>query len=197
MLLTQNSLIERCKDTTDTVSWQELHDCYEPFLRRFTALLGVPPSDIDDAVQEIFMRLSKALDQSAYDRRRGRFRTWLRRVARNVVFDLRRKRKDILLQVNPSDLIQDIRSHAGEKEFQTAHRKRVLEYALKHVQDESHRVTWSCFEQHVLQKKPAVEVAQQLQLTVNNVYVNSSRILARVRKKCAQFDEELSDAAHS
>jgi len=50
---------------------------------------------------------------------------------------------------------------------------------------------WTCFEQYVLQQQPVTLVAARLQLTPDAVYVVASRIRARLRKKCAQFDEDL------
>jgi hypothetical protein len=73
------------------------------------------------------------------------------------------------------------------------HRDRVLSFALETVRKRSRRRTWDCFDRHVLQRRPSAEVASELGLTVNNVDVNSSRILDRVRKLCAEYLEELAD----
>jgi hypothetical protein len=49
---------------------------------------------------------------------------------------------------------------------------------------------WRCFEQYVLVGQPAESVAAALHLTPAAVYVITSRIRARLRQKCAQFDED-------
>jgi hypothetical protein len=47
---------------------------------------------------------------------------------------------------------------------------------------------------HCLQQRPAAEVAHETGLTVNGVYINASRTLERIRRKCLQFDEDLDHA---
>ena len=56
-----------------------------------------------------------------------------------------------------------------------------------------HPRTWACFERHILGHEPAADVARDLGLTVNAVYVNSSNVLSRVRAKCFECLEDLSD----
>jgi hypothetical protein len=73
------------------------------------------------------------------------------------------------------------------------HHDRVLSFALETVRKRSRRTTWACFDRHVLQRRPSAEVASELGLTANNVDVNSSRILDRVREFCAEYLEELAD----
>ena len=50
--------------------------------------------------------------------------------------------------------------------------------------------TWACFAEHMLGGRPAAEVAAELGLHSNAVFVNSSRVLARLRLKCAEYDED-------
>ena len=64
---------------------------------------------------------------------------------------------------------------------------------LERVRTQSQPKTWACFEQHILRGRPSVEVAAELRLTANSVYVNASRVLARVREQCADYEEELGD----
>ena len=54
--------------------------------------------------------------------------------------------------------------------------------------------TWQCFAEHLLGSRRAADVADELGLTANAVYVNSSRVLDRLRVQCRIYDEELGDS---
>ena len=131
------------------------------------------------------------------ERRRGRFRTWLWQVCRSALVDWARRRRRQAraedawlrrLSESPAESQDDWDSH-----WETLHRRRVLAFALERVRARSRPRTWACFEQHLLQGRPSAEVAGELGLSVNSVDVNCSRILARLRKFCAEYLEELAD----
>ena len=74
-----------------------------------------------------------------------------------------------------------------------AHRRRILQFVLEQVRSRSNTSTWKCFDLHILQGRSSGEVAAELGLTSNAVYVNASRILARVREQCAEYAEDLDE----
>jgi hypothetical protein len=80
-----------------------------------------------------------------------------------------------------------------DPEWGNLHRRRVLAFALERVRARSRPATWACFDRHLLQGRPAAEVAGELGLSANAVNVNSSRILDRLRRFCAEYLEELAD----
>lgn len=82
---TQSTLIERVRNPKDSDSWREFVELYEPLLLRFVLSQGTPRSEADDIVQEIFSNLLRILPTFEFDRTRGRFRSWLWNVSRNVV----------------------------------------------------------------------------------------------------------------
>jgi hypothetical protein len=55
-----------------------------------------------------------------------------------------------------------------------------LREALNGLRATTRPKTWQCFEQHVLQHRPAADVARDLGTTVNAVYLNSMRVMKRV-----------------
>jgi hypothetical protein len=69
----------------------------------------------------------------------------------------------------------------------------VLAFALERVRARTRPTTWACFERHLLHGRPSAEVVGELGLATGAVNVNCSRILARVRKLCADYLGELAD----
>ena len=197
MVETRTTLLLRVRDPADSESWREFVFLYEPLLLAYVRRRGLLEHDAQDVVQEVFATLVRALPDFQLDRQRGRFRTWLWRVAHNAMVDWARRRgrraaaeqearKEAEVAVGPE-------TDALEAEWLAAHRRRVLEVVLQRVRSQSQEKSWNCFELHILQGRPSAEVARELGITANSVYVNASRVLARVREQCADYDEDLAE----
>jgi RNA polymerase sigma-70 factor (ECF subfamily) len=192
---THSTLIERVRDPDDGDSWREFVELYEPLLLRFVLSQGTPMTEAHDIVQEVFTNLLKAIPNFRLDHSRGRFRSWLWNVSRNVVIDWarrrnRRKSAETEWQTRLADLKDDEDSRAA---WCIAHRKRVLEFALTRVRTATEPRTWASFEEHLWKGRRAAAVAEELGITSNSVYVNASRVLKRVRAVCEEFGETLDD----
>jgi len=192
---TQLTLLQRVKDPGDSQSWQEFVDLYQPLLLRFVISRGVPESDAQDIVQEIFATLLRSLPSFELDHRRGRFRTWLWNVSRNVMVDCaRRFHRRKKAEQNWVERLAELRNTEDSQALWCqAHKKRVLEFVLERVRAASQTKTWTCFEEHIRKGRPAAEIATELELTANAVYVNASRTLQRIRDQCAEYGEALDD----
>lgn len=194
---TRSTLLMRVRNPADARAWGEFVALYEPMLTAYLRHKGVGAEDARDVVQEIFVRLVKALPDFELDRRRGRFRSWLWQVCQSALGDWARRRRR---QARAEDAWLDRLSEPPmaadaerDEEWERLHRRRVLTFALETVRARSRPATWACFERHLLRRRPSVEVAEELGLTVAAVNVNCSRILGRVRKLCVEHLEGLAD----
>src|SRR5262245_3136167 len=85
------SLLSRVRDPSDHAAWREFDERYRLLLLRFCWRPGIHRLDAEDIVQEVFTSLTKALPQFTYDPQRGRFRDYLYRSLRNVIFEWARR----------------------------------------------------------------------------------------------------------
>jgi RNA polymerase sigma-70 factor (ECF subfamily) len=190
---TSSTLLCRVRDTGDAASWREFVMLYEPLIVRYalSSRRGLSEADARDVAQDVFARLLKALPGFELDRARGRFRTYLWQVTTSALADRacrgqRRAEAEREWRARRDD--PDDRA-----EWDRAFRQRVLGHALARVREVTSPTTWACFERHVLGHEPTAEVARALGVSANAVYVNSSNVLSRVRARCAECLEELSD----
>ncbi len=70
--------------------FDELVRSYDPHVRRVLTQLNAPPSDVEDLLQEVFLRIFRNLGRF---RGQSSFYTWLYRITINVFFDHNKKRK--------------------------------------------------------------------------------------------------------
>jgi RNA polymerase sigma-70 factor (ECF subfamily) len=194
---TRSKLLLRVRDPADGQAWGEFVALYEPLLRAYVRQRGLGEQDVDDVVQDVFARLVRTLPEFELDRQRARFRTWLWQVCWSAFVDwARRRRRRATAEDGWLQRLTEAPPEGGpdsDPEWPVLYRQRILTFALEQVRARSRPRTWACFDLHLLQRRPSAEVAAELGLTVNRVDVNSSRVLERVRKFCAEYLEVLAD----
>jgi len=84
----EGTLVRRCV-AGERTAWRLLHRRYFPVARAFLSRLGVGPADLDDACQEVFLQLFRAL---AGFRGEAELKTWLYRLCVTAAGRSRRSR---------------------------------------------------------------------------------------------------------
>jgi RNA polymerase sigma-70 factor (ECF subfamily) len=82
-------LVNRCRGG-DTVAWRKLYDRYASSVYRFTAALGVPLEEREDAAQDIFIAVYRSL---RHFRGEAQLSTWIYRIAARHAIRMGRKRR--------------------------------------------------------------------------------------------------------
>ncbi len=189
---TRLTLIKKVSNR-DQKSWNEFVPLYAHLLKNYIHRLGgsyglhLRDDEVEDVRQEVLVKLWRVLPDFQLDNR-GRFRTWLWTVTRNVVIDWVRRYRPARA---PVALDEDLVGATAEPdaELMASHNQEVLARILGQVQEEmKDGPKWQCFDQHFLQKKPSKAVAQDLALTVSAVNTNTSRVLSRIRELAEYYD---------
>lgn len=84
---TRLSLLARARDPADATAWAEFEHRYRDLVYQYALARGLQFCDADDVCQIVFVRLSKYLRSFAYSPERGRFRSYLGAIVRNVISD--------------------------------------------------------------------------------------------------------------
>lgn len=221
MSTTNPTLLERIRDGADNDSWSEFFAIYEPMLvgyvRRVSRdrSLGWSDHDVNEAVQDVFIKLYRTMPKFQLDHARGRFRTWLWQITTNAILDRIPGRKAFrraqqrggdeprpprpkLLDEEQVDLRTLTKPGADEDEqWRQGYRQAILAHVLPLVREEisaTNRNKWLSFEKHVLEGRPAADVAAELGINANLVYQNAARVMKTVRAKCLEnYEEDVCD----
>jgi RNA polymerase sigma-70 factor (ECF subfamily) len=188
---TSSSLLRRLRNTEDKESWSEFIALYEPLLLSYVRKQGLGEHDAKDVVQTIFITLLRKLPGFELDRTKGRFRTWLWQVMHNAVVDWARVNNRIRTAENERRKTFQEDQSEPDSDWDSELQKRVLEFAMQKVKDQTNPTTWACFEQHLLKGRPGADVGAELGFPANTVYVYAARVLARVREQCDAYLEDL------
>jgi len=181
MLSTQSSLLIRLRMAEDSEAWGRFVRLYTPLLVHWIGRLGIEPDRRCDICQEIFLVL---LDRSSWlgTQRPASFRGWLRTVTLNKCRDYLRKlgretEPQLLAQIeiaadDPAALLSD-----------QEYRIYVAQQALQLMRDSFAETTWRACWENVAEGRPAAEVADELGISVNAVYIARGRVLKRLREE--------------
>ena len=192
---TRNSLIMRLPDKQDVAAWEQFTAIYQPLIYRLARSKGFQDADAQEVAQEVLVAVSRAIDRWQPDEERGRFRTWLFRIARNMMINFLTRRKHRPLNTGDGEMMKlleqqcDLQSDESA-EFDLEYRREVFRWAADEVRTQVKANTWNAFWMTSVEGCGVEQVADQLQMTVGAVYIARSRVMGRLRSTVARFDLE-------
>jgi RNA polymerase sigma-70 factor (ECF subfamily) len=176
---TSTSLLERLRHPADTAAWDRLVNLYTPLLLHWARGLGLQDSDAADLVQDVLVVLVKKLPEVRYEPGQS-FRSWMRTVMLNKWRDRPRPQATV-----PIDIAPPISAPVDDSFEEREYRAYVVAQALQVMKSDFEATTWQACWNTMMLGRPASEVAVELQISVNAVYLAKSRVLARLREHLA------------
>jgi RNA polymerase sigma-70 factor (ECF subfamily) len=138
-------------------------------------------SDLHDVSQEILLTVCGGVVGEKYDAERAGFRRWFATVIRNRVRKLLERRGR---QNGGADGLSQIAAvDDSEEELERELERYIVQQALADIRMEFEESTWRAFVATAIENRPAAQVADELKLSTNAVYVAKSRVLNRLRER--------------
>jgi RNA polymerase sigma-70 factor (ECF subfamily) len=187
---TSASLLERLRDGADSESWDRLVSLYTPLIRGWLARHGLPRQDADDVTQNVLAVLVRRLPDFERQPRAGAFRRWLRTITVNCLRDFwraekHRPRAGLGDEVN--DLLEQLADPESglSRQWDQEHDRHVTNQLLEQIRHRFEPTTWEAFRRVALLGQAPADVAAELGVTVNAVFISRSRVLSRLREEGA------------
>ncbi len=183
---TSVSLLDQLKTGGDELTWRRLVDFYSPLIRGWLLRYGMSSQDAEDISQDVMAVVVRRIKE--FDRQRtGSFRSWLRSITVNCVRDFLRKRRRRPLVTGGQDLQRMLDELADPQSglsgiWNQQHDQYVLDRLLEQIKPSFAANTWTAFQRLTIDGASAQEVADELGVTVNSVFISKSRILAKLRE---------------
>jgi RNA polymerase sigma-70 factor (ECF subfamily) len=198
---TPSSLLERVR-ARDRAAWARLVSVYGPTVYGWCRRAGLQPADAADVGQEVFAAVARAIDGFRHNRAGDTFRGWLYVITRNKLRD--RAAPPGAVGAGGSDAQrrlanfatsqpEEIGSSADAEEVNE--REALCRRAVESVRGEFEPRTWQAFWRTFVDGQAAADVAADLGVTANVVYLARSRVLRRLREEfAALIDFDSADA---
>ena len=195
---TPQTLLKKIADLAqgdDTAVWLEFVELYTPPLRHFIRSINqtLSAADVEDAVQEIFVRLTEVLREGGIDRTKGRFRDYLAAMTRRLLVDRYRAEQSRLAALdraaNPMrdqmTLTDGAPGSLVDAAWQVAVRKAAIEHVLTAtaVSEQSKCV----YRAVVLEQRPLKEVAAEFGIS----YAAAKQIKSRLDRAVVAVERRM------
>lgn len=192
---TRASLILRLRDAADVAAWDEVAAIYGPLVFRLAVRQGLQAADADDVVQEVFAAVASTVTKWVEQPHRGRFRSWLLTIARNIAINVLTRRPHGSVGRGGEEVIDALASlpaPAGQlsSQFDLEYQQEVYRWAAEQVRESVARVTWDAFHMTHMEEVSIADAARHLGISVGNVYIARSRVINRLRELARQFEVE-------
>lgn len=183
------SLLDRlCEEPTEE-AWRRLDFLYRPLIHRWLLrgdqTLG---AEVEDVIQEVMQGLMKELPRFRHNRRKGAFRSFLRKMTlyRLQAFWHSRGKQPALLQEGAADSVlmrlEDATSDLS-RQWDEEHNQHVMRSLLKLIEPEFNPTAWAAFRRQVIDEAEPAAVAAELGIALSAVYLAKSRVLKRLRQE--------------
>lgn len=183
---TSASLLERLRSSPDDADWGQLVELYTPLIRVWMRRYSSSQQDADDVLQDVLAVVVRKLP--AFERQRtGSFRSWLRSITVNCLRECWRANRFRPSAAGGSDFRQVLDQMEDPQSELSAlwnqeHDQYVLRSLLDRVRPSLAEDTWQAFKRVSVDGEAAADVAKQLGMTVNSVYIAKSRVMSKIRE---------------
>jgi RNA polymerase sigma-70 factor (ECF subfamily) len=182
MHTTPVSLLEQVRNPGDQEAWKRFVNVYTPLLFHWAHRVGSRDQDAADLVQEVFLLLIQKLPEFTYDRDKS-FRAWLRTLSLNRWHNYQRRKQLPSSREDQPNLSELVDPHGSEAFWDAEYRQHLVSQVLESIQKDFPPDTWKAWSEYVVRGRSATEVAAELGITINMVYLTKSRILRQLRRE--------------
>jgi RNA polymerase sigma-70 factor (ECF subfamily) len=189
-----SSLLVRVR-SQDQTAWRRLVSLYTPLVYHWCRRAALQSADAADVGQEVFRAVARKIGEFSKENSGGSFRRWLSVITRTKIIDHRRRHEAHAAAVGGSAadaLLRQVaeESATGSDPGTEAEEVHLLYHrAVLLIQGEFREADWRAFWRTAVDGIDAAQVARELGLTRNAVYLAKGRVLRRLREEFADLED--------
>ena len=183
------TLLVRVK-AKDQEAWRRFVHLYGPLVYRWCKRFGLQDADAADVGQDVFRVVAESIDGFHHDQKGDSLRGWLCTITRTRALDHLRRNDHAATAIGGSEAqakwleLPDCHADSGATgEDENILVRKVVDMVLDECQEE----TRQAFLRVVIAGQRPADVALDLGMTANAVYLAKSHILRRIREELAEL----------
>ena len=186
---TRKTLLQRAQDQDDPEAWDEFVFYYQDFLKMILLKMNFNQSDIEDALQEVLIKLWKALPKFSTEGS-AKFRTWMSRIIRNSAIDYYRKNNKHDNEDIDDHNLSSIEEPEIENYIQEEWEVHIIALALNSIKPLFSENAMKVFEM-AMKNKSTDEITQTLNITPNAALKLKNRVKHRMVQEINALRQKL------
>ena len=172
--------------------WRRLVHTYGPLVYHWCRRERIQSVDAEDITQEVFRAVAFRVGDFSRNQAGSTFRGWLRTITRNKIWDFQKRERRRCAKSDEYDLENLVAAPIleGESDDPSNSDETLLLYGrvADWIRSEFRDSTWQAFFRVVIDEASAREVAEELGMSINAVYLAKSRVLRRVRDELQELE---------
>ena len=191
-LNTRVTLLDKIKSKNDNDSWDDYDRYYRSYIYALLRKMKINHHDCEDLAQLVLLKSWRNLPKFNYDKNRGKFRTWLAVMTRNITRDFINS-KSVRNQNQEIEFIEDCFQDTDsefEKKVEAEWQIYISDMAWGNIKDNFKSHIILAFEL-AMDGHPVKEIAQQLGLAESSVSVYKNRVSKALMKEIIRLDQFL------
>ncbi|MCG8403694.1 MAG: sigma-70 family RNA polymerase sigma factor [Phycisphaerales bacterium] len=178
---TRPSLLAQLAENSDQLGWREFFQRYAPAVFRVARHRGLTNEDADDVVQQVMISIARHMKDFRYDRDRGYFRQWVRRIANNFISNCFRGQRPIQYDSTTCERLAD--EETAESVWDAEWQLQDLLWCMDQIEQDVSPRRMKAFRMYAFEGRSAADVAKDLGMTPGHVYVIRHQMLALLRER--------------
>jgi len=198
LVATRRSLVDRLVDWDDRKHWQEFFDTYWKLIYSAARKSGLTDAEAQEVVQETVITVAKKIDKLKYDPAIGSFKGWLLQITRWRIVDQFRKREpgnakrprvgDDRLTAT-IERVPDSRVVDLDAVWEAEWKENLFAAAIARAKRKVDPKQFQIFDCYVRKEWPAQKVADQLRVSIGQVYLARHRVSAVLKKEIKALEK--------
>lgn len=189
---TRITLLDQIRDVKDRAAWQQFVDLYASIVYRYCRNRKMQHADAQNVTQEVFSRVSRAIQSFEYDKERGRFRGWLGLITHQQMLRYREKQaRGKGFQNRADDFIAGPFEGEVEGVWIDTFNAHVYDRALNSVREKTEPDEWNAFERIWTGDEQPGEIARELQRDPQWIYQVKFRLVSRLKEEVERLSADV------
>jgi RNA polymerase sigma-70 factor (ECF subfamily) len=190
---TGTTLFVLLREPESPQAWAAFVDRYAPQIYGWCRKWNLQHADAEDATQLVLAKLAQKIRSFHYERSKGTFRGWLKKLTRHAFSDLLESLGRAGRGSGDTGVREQLDSITARedlvKELESAFDIELLEAARARVQLRVAPATWEVFHQLAMEGVPGADVAARFGMTVAAAYVARNRVQKMLREEIRKLEQ--------
>ncbi len=175
----------------DEIGWEEFYRTYAPLIWIRGGDRNLTPSERQDLIQDVMVSMFSNAGRFKYDRSKGRFRDYIRRIIDRRAVDIIRRRDKAQSAGDDMDILaENPASGESDDRWLDEWREHLLNQALVELRAEVEPVTYQMFELYAVKGWDADRVCRFLKVGKSSIYTAKSRAVAKLKEIIGRLESE-------
>lgn len=174
----------------DEIGWEEFYRTYAPLIWIRGCDRNLTPSERQDLIQDVMVSLFSGIERFTYDRAKGRFRDYIRRIIDRRAVDIIRRRDRAQSAGDDIERAGDDHGRDDDEKWTDNWKEHVFTQALVELKGEIEPKTYQAFELYAIDGWSPAETAKFTGMSVSSVYVAKNRAVEKLKDIISKLKEQ-------